>query len=199
MSIDQDALNHVWDEAHEWNAIIDSVAGRDHLTGIPNRRRLDKELIEQLSQAKRHQQNLAVAMLDLDGFKVIDQKDHLKGDQVLHDFAQSLQGKARKGEFVGRFGGDEFVLLLPQTDINEAEEVVKRIHSELQDLCRQENFGITWGLTVTDGNLTIKDVYHQADLALTNLKTSDRRGKLGVFKKEGAIETVELLPAPPAG
>jgi len=167
----------------------------DHVTGTPNRRYLDREMQEQLARARRHKHQLAVAMVDLDNFGPIDRRDHLKGDEVLRTFAQRLNSLIRQDDFFGRFGGDEWTILMPQTDEEGAKDLIFRLQKELQELFQQEGFGATWGLTITDGNLSPKDTFRQADRALTELKENNQRGNLGVFKRGGEIETVNLSPA----
>lgn len=108
-------------------------ASTDALTGIANRRRVLEEIDAALARASREVRPFAVVMLDLDGFKRInDTQGHPAGDLVLKRTAAALQEVARQGDVLGRYGGDEFLLLLhgplagDDTFLQRAEEVVRR-------------------------------------------------------------------------
>ena len=96
----------------------------DKLTGLPNRRALDEELEKAMVRAQRHERLLAVVMMDLDGFKPVnDTYGHEAGDLVLQTLGERLQRGLRASDFVARLGGDEFVLLLE--DCRSLDEVVQ--------------------------------------------------------------------------
>jgi diguanylate cyclase (GGDEF)-like protein len=95
------------------NAKLRMLSTIDPLTGLPNRR----ELIERISQLLAQQQPLALAVIDLDHFKRInDEHGHLAGDAVLRDFGALAASQAQRGEVIGRWGGEEFLALLPGAD-----------------------------------------------------------------------------------
>jgi diguanylate cyclase (GGDEF)-like protein len=115
-------------------AVIRSVAASemkastDPLTGLANRRTLDLRLAALLGG----QEPFALAMIDVDHFKQInDTHGHDTGDRVLKVLATTLQGSVRRDDLVCRFGGEEFVLVLPGTDIGRAAEVVEQVRAEL--------------------------------------------------------------------
>ncbi len=92
----------------------ESSATTDYLTGLPNARSLFVHLDEEISRCKREGNSLAIMVCDLDGFKLInDQFGHLEGNKVLHLFAQLLRSASRNYDYVGRMGGDEFVIIAP--------------------------------------------------------------------------------------
>jgi len=105
------------------------LASHDALTDLPNRRALNEEMGKAVARAARHGRLLAVAVLDLDGFKPInDAHGHEAGDSVLRIIAHRLRGIMRKTDFVARFGGDEFVLLVEDyADTDELEAVFAKI------------------------------------------------------------------------
>ncbi len=100
----------------------------DPLTGLPGRRVLQQRLLAEHARVRRHGGSCALAMLDLDRFKPInDRYGHLAGDRFLAEFAAALRAALRPYDSAFRYGGDEFVLCLPQTGLAEAEAAVARI------------------------------------------------------------------------
>ncbi len=123
---------HQADESEHRARRLVEQANLDSLTGVFNRRQLEVLLEEQYEQATRHDWPLSVAFLDLDDFKKInDEHGHLVGDQVLRAFAQTLQPMLRSSDTVSRFGGEEFLILLPNTSEEDALVVVRRILADI--------------------------------------------------------------------
>jgi len=111
---------------------FERMAATDALTGLYNLRYLGKRLDQEFSRAIRHALPLSCMMVDLDNFKEInDRYGHKCGDGVLVEFAQLLEENFRKSDIVGRYGGDEFIVLMPQSDVSgaviEAERLVRRV------------------------------------------------------------------------
>jgi diguanylate cyclase (GGDEF)-like protein len=107
---------------------VQEQAKIDALTGLPNRRALDEKLEEETQRALRSNVPFCVLMLDLDGFKSInDTYGHEKGDIVLRNIAQLLKEKTRKIDFVARWGGDEIVIIMPHTDIQQGMQVARKL------------------------------------------------------------------------
>lgn len=108
-------------------------ASQDALTGLGNRRHLDEQLPQLLVQAQARQQDMALAIVDLDHFKQVnDRHGHRVGDQVLVQLAQMLRENTRSGDLIARIGGEEFLLALPQTDLVRATEVCERLRDSVQ-------------------------------------------------------------------
>jgi len=94
-----------------------SLALEDELTGLSNRRSILEQLTRHLAQAKRANRPLALLILDIDYFKRInDEHGHLSGDKVLRDVVDCLQSRLRTQDVLGRWGGEEFIAILPDTD-----------------------------------------------------------------------------------
>lgn len=124
------------------------IASHDALTGLFNRRHLHERLSDEIARAERHGHTFALAMLDIDHFKrVNDEHGHQTGDEVLKAFAKDLTGRLRKTDAVGRWGGEEFLLILPETPKSAAlgllEELREQVAREREGLPR---FTVSVGL-----------------------------------------------------
>jgi diguanylate cyclase len=110
------------------------IAYHDELTGLPNRRLLQDRLKQAVAQAARHDKQVAVMLLDLDGFKSInDRLGHPVGDQLLQQVAKRLSDCVRVADTVCRYGGDEFVVMLPEfEDGDTAAAVAEKIRAQLE-------------------------------------------------------------------
>ncbi len=116
---------------------LQQLATQDPLTGAGNRRAMNDELRIAVSTRYRHGRSFAVLVMDLDHFKQInDRFGHQAGDQVLIDFAELVRGSSRQGDRLFRFGGEEFLLLLPDTDsqglLAAANHLLTRVRESLQ-------------------------------------------------------------------
>jgi diguanylate cyclase (GGDEF)-like protein len=108
-------------------------AATDALTGLYNRRLFDEYFDKELNRAKRYGHHLAIVILDLHKLKEVnDRHGHLQGDQVLQLAATTLRKTLRASDFAFRIGGDEFALLLPQTDPEQATTLCKRVRSQYE-------------------------------------------------------------------
>lgn len=107
---------------------LESQASNDGLTGLPNRRRGEAELTEQLDRCLRQGESLGLCLIDLDHFKHInDVHGHLKGDEVLKEVAGLLEAALRRGDLAFRWGGEEFVLICPGADATGVLSVARRL------------------------------------------------------------------------
>jgi diguanylate cyclase (GGDEF)-like protein len=103
-------------------------ATRDGLTGFFNRRMMDEMVPRELQRAVRYHRDMSLAMLDVDGFKAVnDTLGHDEGDRLLRIFAGCIRKIARASDLLFRYGGDEFLLLLPETTNEQADEILKRL------------------------------------------------------------------------
>lgn len=109
------------------------MAQKDGLTGINNRQYFEQLASSELKKAKRYHTGLCAVMTDIDQFKSInDTNGHLAGDRVLQAFARALNANIREYDILGRYGGDEFIILLPHTGFKEASALMKRIRTLLK-------------------------------------------------------------------
>ncbi len=113
---------------------LSRLAVQDDLTGLYNVRYLHARLTEELKRAERHRDPLAVAMMDVDHFKAVnDSHGHEAGDAVLREVGHRLRGAVREIDVVTRYGGEEFVLLLPSTHLAGALVVAERVSRSLRE------------------------------------------------------------------
>ena len=113
---------------------LKEMAVRDGLTGILNRKGFQDFLQKEFHSAKRYHRQLSLIMIDVDNFKKInDSLGHQAGDFVLRELAKCLMGSIRQADIVCRYGGDEFAILLPNTDIKQAEMLLRRILSDVRN------------------------------------------------------------------
>jgi diguanylate cyclase (GGDEF)-like protein len=109
-------------------------AATDGLTGLLNRRELDSRATELIALSRRYTRPLACLMIDIDHFKQVnDTYGHAAGDEVLRQVAARIRGVCRASDVAGRYGGEEFVLLLPDTDVNGALAVAEKVRTAVAD------------------------------------------------------------------
>jgi diguanylate cyclase (GGDEF)-like protein len=124
---------------------LETIAATDALTGLPNRRAFAAALDQRFSHAVRHDAELALITIDLDGFKQLnDSAGHPAGDRVLMLVGRVLRANCRASDVPGRIGGDEFVVLLPDTAVDEARRVAERVQADFDEaaasLCEALNY-----------------------------------------------------------
>src|SRR6202044_1430917 len=155
-------------------------AATDPLTGLYNRRLFDEYCEKELNRAKRYGHQLAIVILDVHKLKEVnDHHGHLQGDQILQLAAATLRKTLRASDFAFRIGGDEFALLLPQTDTEQATTLCRRVRSqyenELQPLKLDVGVTLDFGVAVhpQDGDQK-SDLIKLADKNLYELKHASR-------------------------
>ncbi|MGB7212339.1 MAG: diguanylate cyclase [Gemmatimonadales bacterium] len=115
-------------------AELERLSVTDELTGLANRRHLDTELEQEVQRHERHQRTCAVLMLDVDRFKSLnDTHGHPAGDAVLRQLARVLEQNTRNGDTVARFGGEEFVVILPESTVAGAVQKAERIRAATEE------------------------------------------------------------------
>jgi diguanylate cyclase (GGDEF)-like protein len=162
--------------------MISRQAYSDTLTGLPNRRALDERLEEEVQSARRNNYSFAVIMMDLDGFKVVnDTYGHATGDDVLRTvFGQMARG-VRTTDFLARYGGDELTLILSQTEMFSAQVVSEKIVEGMKKLKyrlpdgKRLRIGISGGIAIFPIHaLNGSDLLRAADAALYQAKKHQR-------------------------
>jgi diguanylate cyclase (GGDEF)-like protein len=157
----------------------------DPLTGLFNRRYFDERFFEEIQRSKRHSLSFSLAMIDIDDFKLFnDTEGHLAGDEILKNIANIAKDSLRIIDVIARFGGEEFAVIMPQTDKDEAFMVTERIRKSIVEYLPRTwnvfpNDAITISIGIasfpSDGN-DRKSLIRNADKALytAKIKGKDR-------------------------
>ncbi|MEP7157845.1 MAG: GGDEF domain-containing protein [Chloroflexota bacterium] len=192
-------------ELERLNSTLAMVTRKDPLTGLGNRRLLDEELTMAAARATRYDHDCAIALLDLDGFKSYnDSLGHVAGDAALQAVATALVASVRETDTVCRFGGDEFVVVLPEQPLEGAARTAERIRNAVEDL--QLSYPTPSGpkvLTISAGIALMgrsaardeDEVLRQADAELYRAKRAGRnlaRARVAVRRSR----TTEMAPTP---
>ncbi|MBI4579411.1 MAG: diguanylate cyclase [Planctomycetes bacterium] len=160
---------------------LEDLAARDALTGVYNRRYFSDVIAREFAASERYDADLTCLMFDLDHFKEInDRFGHRAGDEVLTLAAQCIRQELRDADVAARFGGDEFILLLPRTSAAAAVHVADRITNRFLETARQKRPQIPATLSIGIASLRVtrarsaEALIHEADVALYKAKTAGR-------------------------
>ncbi|HTO97559.1 MAG TPA: diguanylate cyclase [Myxococcales bacterium] len=171
------------DRIRKLQMTLEQMVVSDPLTGLHNRRYLMDRLVQEMQRSDRHGEPLAFAMIDLDGFKPInDQFGHVLGDKVLRAVGNVIAKSVRVSDVAARYGGDEFGIILPQTPPEGAMRVCERLLRAISELTLQDENGRTCKVTASLGLAyypaddvdTPEDLVHSADGALYGAKRSGK-------------------------
>ncbi len=172
-------------EAHAMLALknkeLEALATRDALTGLSNRFALDKAMNRELKKAGRYERPLSLIILDVDNFKAVnDGYGHPVGDQVLKQMAELIRGSVRESDVPGRWGGEEFLVICPETDRGGALILAENLRGRIED----NAFPVPGNITVSLGCAA----YEAGDSVENLIKRADQ----GLYKaKEGGRNRVE--------
>lgn len=152
------------------------IANTDKLTGLNNRQRFDEQLKGLVLAAERSHQPFALVLIDIDHFKHInDEFGHLFGDTVLQELARHLQKNLRHEDFLARWGGEEFAILMPDTSTEEAFKLAERLRKSVADtsICNQP-VTFSGGVASWTPGLSAETLLGKADRALYQAKENGR-------------------------
>ena len=159
-------------------AVTDKLARQDALTGLGNRRAFDETLAVEIARARREDRPLSIGIADLDDLKGInDSFGHLEGDRCLTEAARAIELSVRITDRCFRWGGDEFVIVLPSSDRAVADEVLQRMADAVADMCEAQDgrpVTLTFGSAEFEQGMTIDEVIALADLSLLGNKPAKR-------------------------
>ncbi len=166
----------------EARRLLETLATTDPLTGLSNRRQIMARLEEECERIQRGGIGLSCIMLDVDHFKQVnDTYGHQQGDEVLKMIASQARASLRAYDVVGRYGGEEFIVLLPETDLETAQAVAERLHLAIQASAilktatgQPQPTTVSLGLTQWRSGDTVDTLIHRADEALYRAKANGR-------------------------
>lgn len=163
-------LKRIEAEREELLGKVQDLARHDSLTGLPNRRALEEQLPREMARARRAGSPLCVALIDIDRFKDYnDTHGHLAGDEVLRACAAAWDESLRGEDTIVRFGGEEFLILLPRTELEQAAEIVERLRgvTPMVQTCSA-------GIACWDFTEPVDELFGRADQALYVAKAGGR-------------------------
>ncbi|MFN3344664.1 MAG: diguanylate cyclase [Chloroherpetonaceae bacterium] len=157
---------------------LEERANRDFLTGTLNRHRFTELYEYELSSARRYKRPLSVAMIDLDDFKRInDTFGHKVGDDALIALSKLLKSQLRNSDLIGRFGGDEFVVVMPETGFSQAQTTFKRIREALAKFnhSKQLPFELLISVGISSSDAGYERLIERADEAMYQSKMAQKK------------------------
>jgi diguanylate cyclase (GGDEF)-like protein len=165
----------------------------DALTGLSNRRAFDEALATLLAMQKRYKATFSVAIFDIDHFKKVnDELGHLHGDQILKQVAELLEVCVRETDIAARFGGEEFIVIMPETDLEGARILARRIQRMVE---AETDVTLSGGITRAIAGDDDRSVVARADEALYAAKAA---GRNGIYQHDGCevapIKAICALP-----
>jgi len=190
-SLSQKKLSNIIDVAlDKWTRLQQARADReklerlatfDSLTGLYNRRAVLGKLQELINFANRYKEDFSLSMLDIDHFKKVnDDYGHLTGDEVLEKIAVLIRRNVRDTDIVGRYGGEEFIIILPKTNLSSAWVVAERLRSIIEKAEMKDSAGNIFAITVSQGlagwerDEDVASLISRADEALYKAKEKGR-------------------------
>lgn len=170
-------LRNKQNELEDLNIRLAHLANTDELTQLPNKRALTRYLERFFDYSRRHRKALSVLIFDIDHFKMFnDTHGHLEGDKALQQVADASRGCLRNSDYIGRFGGEEFVVVLPETELQQAAVTAEKLRRAVE-----EYPGYLHPVTVSVGVATLSEQHHtpsellnSADMQLYRAKHSGR-------------------------
>lgn len=164
-------------ELNEKNLLFSHLATTDFLTGLHNRQNIERLLAENINLSNRHNRSFSMMFIDIDHFKrVNDEHGHDVGDIVLKEFTNVVSNNIRNNDKFGRWGGEEFIIIAPETNQKEAVEFAEKIRKALQNHHFSYDLSVTASIGVTQyrRNESLNTLLKRADNILYNAKRNGR-------------------------
>jgi diguanylate cyclase (GGDEF)-like protein len=155
---------------------MEFLAITDALTGLYNRHYFNTAIVQEIKRAERYKRPLSILMMDVDNFKAYnDTYGHLEGDILLHNIAELLRSRMRVTDLLARFGGDEFVAILPETNAEQAQAVARKIEQTMAGRYKQHNLGMSIGIALLQPGLSATSLLAEADRQLYLVKPKHKK------------------------
>lgn len=164
------------------------IAHNDQLTGLYNRRYFNFMLAKEISRIQRTKSILTLILIDIDNFKKVnDTHGHLMGDDVLKKLGYILKSNTRNIDIVARWGGEEFAIILVETDLDGAKIFAERLRKTVENYDFGFQVTISLGIVSTCDDLSLDELLTQADEALYAAK--EKKNRVITYSKLGYLET----------
>lgn len=170
-------LEKLHSELDHKNKQLTDLAMKDPLTGLYNRTHLSTIIDQQIKLISRYQTNVCMLMIDIDDFKLInDNNGHIVGDDILKRISAILCKLARETDIISRWGGEEFVVICPETTLTSALQLAERFQKAMASITIEDIDGITCsiGIAELEKNITAKEWFKRADKAMYQAKSSGK-------------------------
>lgn len=154
------------------------MARFDSLTGALNRRALLELATYEIARCSRHLRPLSIAFIDLDNFKAVnDQRGHAEGDKVLCEVSASMKKSLRKVDSIARVGGDEFIVMLPETDEESAEDAIRKVRESLLASMTRNSWPVTFSIGLITHETppeSAEEMIDQVDRLMYSIKNTNK-------------------------
>jgi len=170
-------ITDLFSSINESVSMLYEAATHDEKTGLYNNKFFETILEMEFEKAKRGQQKLSMMMTDIDFFKKInDTYGHIKADEFLKKLADLIKKQVRKSDIIARFGGEEFIILLPETDLAKAKKFAARLKTAIHtdNILKKYKVTVSGGVTQYKNKDTKKQMKERVDKALYQAKESGR-------------------------
>jgi len=170
-------LEDLFENMDESISMLYDVATRDKKTGLYNHGFFETVFGMEIEKARRGKQKLSFMIIDIDFFKKVNDKyGHIKADDLLKQLAKVMTSHARKYDIVARFGGEEFVMILPETSLTKAKTVAKRLRELINKdkILKKHGITVSGGITQYKERDSAKTIKSRADKALYQAKNTGR-------------------------
>lgn len=173
----REKISELFQNLNQSISLLYEAATKDEKTGLYNNKFFESILDMEIEKTRRGQENLSLFIIDIDFFKNINDKyGHIKADEILKKLAQILKKQLRKSDVAARFGGEEFFIILPATDIEKAKTMTSRLRTAIKNdrMLKKHGVTVSGGLTQFKPRDTKKKFKERADKALYKAKNAGR-------------------------
>ena len=170
-------IAELFENLNESISFLYEAAIRDEKTGLYNNKFFETSLDMEIEKAKRGYQKLSIIMIDIDFFKKINDKyGHIKADELLGNLGKVLEKEIRKSDIAARFGGEEFFVLLPETNLEKSKRFASRLKKAISSdkILKKHNLTVSGGITQFKKGDTKKKLKKRVDKALYQAKNAGR-------------------------
>jgi diguanylate cyclase (GGDEF)-like protein len=178
-------------------ALMEELASLDHLTRVANRRSFYQIASAEAKRCQRYGTAFTIAYIDIDDFKSVnDTFGHAEGDELLRCVAASLRANTRATDTVGRIGGDEFVVLLPETDEEQSKQTIEKLRAQLREAACSMRHPVTYSIgvvTFVKAPLSVEEMLNCVDEVMYAVKRANKDSVN--FARWPELKTLDKKPA----